>query len=79
MKWTCARDGVWRSITHGPDGTDYPNKIVYSEIVSPERLVCAHGRDADAGDVQFQVKVSFAGQGGDRTLLRLAEHSAKMS
>ena len=33
--------GVWRFVMHAPDGTDYPNKIVYSEIVRPERLVGA--------------------------------------
>src|SRR5262245_20518597 len=31
--------GMWRFIMHGPDGTDYPNRIVYREIVEPERLV----------------------------------------
>jgi uncharacterized protein YndB with AHSA1/START domain len=29
--------GVWRSVMHGPDGTDYPNKIVYTEVVRSER------------------------------------------
>ena len=23
--------GVWRFVMHGPDGTDYPNVIIYSE------------------------------------------------
>lgn len=31
--------GVWRHVMHGPDGRDYPNKIVYREIVRPERIV----------------------------------------
>jgi len=31
--------GVWRFVMHGPDGVDYNNKIVYLEIVKPERLV----------------------------------------
>ena len=48
--------GVWRFIMHGPDGTDYPNKIVYTEIVKPERLVYDHGGDGDVDDAQFQVK-----------------------
>ena len=51
--------GVWRFIMHGPDGTDYPNKIVYTEIVKPERLVYDHGGDGDVDDAQFQVMVSF--------------------
>jgi uncharacterized protein YndB with AHSA1/START domain len=36
-------DGVWKQVMHGPDGTDYPNKSVFKEIVKPERLVYSHG------------------------------------
>jgi uncharacterized protein YndB with AHSA1/START domain len=35
--------GHWRFVMHGPDGTDYPNEIVYREINSPERLTYRHG------------------------------------
>ena len=70
--------GVWRFIMHGPDGTDYPNKIVYTEIVKPERLVYDHGGDADAEDVQFQVTVSFAEEGGKtRLTMRLLFESSE--
>ena len=31
--------GTWQYVMHGPDGTDYPNKIVFTEVVAPERLV----------------------------------------
>src|SRR5262245_3424249 len=41
--------GVWRYLMHGPDGTDYPNKVVYLEIVRPERIVCDHGDGGQAG------------------------------
>lgn len=34
--------GVWGHVMHGPDGTDYDNKIVYREIAEPERLVYSH-------------------------------------
>ena len=27
--------GVWRFMMHGPDGTDYPNRIVFIEVVEP--------------------------------------------
>ncbi len=27
---------------HGPDGTDYQNKIIYEEVLRPERLVYSH-------------------------------------
>lgn len=60
--------GVWRFIMHGPDGNDYPNKIVYSEVVKPERLVYAHGGDGDSDDVAFNVTVSFIDEGGKTRL-----------
>jgi uncharacterized protein YndB with AHSA1/START domain len=53
--------GVWRFIMHGPDGTDYPNKIVYLEIEKPERLVYDHGDDGQPG--YFRVTVTFVEQG----------------
>lgn len=34
--------GVWRFVMHGPDGTDYQNKIIYTEIAEPERLAYSH-------------------------------------
>ena len=53
--------GVWRFIMHGPDGTDYPNRIVYREIVKPERLVYDHSDDK--GNDHFQATVTFVTQG----------------
>jgi uncharacterized protein YndB with AHSA1/START domain len=34
--------GVWEFIMHGPDGTDYPNKNLFVEVVAPERVVFDH-------------------------------------
>ena len=53
--------GVWRFTMHGPDGTDYPNKITYLEIVKPERLVYYHGDQGEPG--YFQSTVTFAEEG----------------
>ncbi|CAG7646581.1 SRPBCC family protein [Paenibacillus allorhizosphaerae] len=53
--------GVWRYVMHGPDGTDYDNKITYREVERPERLVYSHGDGED--DEQFRVTVTFAEQG----------------
>ncbi|MGC1274954.1 MAG: SRPBCC family protein [Planctomycetaceae bacterium] len=61
--------GVWRFIMHGPDGTDYPNKVVFSEVVKPSRLVYAHGGD-DKGLAHFHVTVTFDEQDG-RTALTM--------
>ncbi len=55
--------GVWRFVMHGPDGVDYENKIVYIEIVKPERLVYSH-----VSGPQFHVTVTFTDQ-DDKTKL----------
>jgi uncharacterized protein YndB with AHSA1/START domain len=34
--------GTWRFVMHGPDGTDYQNKIVYVDVARPERLTYDH-------------------------------------
>ncbi|GIF38921.1 SRPBCC family protein [Actinoplanes xinjiangensis] len=38
--------GVWEFVMHGPDGTDYPEWITWTEIVPPERIVLLHGESA---------------------------------
>lgn len=60
--------GSWRFVMHGPDGTDYPNKILYHEVVRPERLVYDHSDDVDAGGIHFQVTVSFTEHAGKTRL-----------
>ena len=58
--------GAWRFIMHGPDGVDYPNRIVYTEIVPPERLAYDHGDDSDAPG--FHTTVTFVEENGKTTL-----------
>ncbi len=53
--------GVWRHVMHGPDGVDYPNEVVYLEIVRPERLVYDH-----VSAPRFQSTITFD-QEGDKT------------
>lgn len=65
--------GVWRFIMRGPDGTDYPNEIVYDEIVEPERLVYTHGSNEENGLEQFQVTVTFVEQEGSKTELTMQQ------
>ncbi len=63
--------GVWRYIMHGPDGTDYKNKIAYHEVVRPERLAYSHGGDfGDGGEERegFEVTVTFDEQDGKTRL-----------
>ncbi|HEX3814282.1 MAG TPA: SRPBCC family protein [Mycobacteriales bacterium] len=35
--------GEWDFVLHGPDGTDYPEWISWTEIVPPERIALLHG------------------------------------
>ena len=60
--------GVWRFIMHGPDGVDYKNKIVFLEVVKPERLVYKHAGDEGDEPVNFHVTVTFAEQNGKTRL-----------
>src|SRR5215470_16562244 len=63
--------GVWRFIMHGPDGTDYPNRIVYREIVKPQRLVYDHAEDKPDPVVDFRTTVTFEELGSGRTKVTL--------
>jgi uncharacterized protein YndB with AHSA1/START domain len=56
--------GRWRFIMHGPDGTDYSNRIVYQEVVQPERLVFLHGEDVDDDPGAFHVTLTLEDLGG---------------
>ncbi|MBI5794465.1 SRPBCC domain-containing protein [Candidatus Uhrbacteria bacterium] len=49
--------GRWRFIMHGPDGTDYPNHIVFTQIKVPELI--AHDHGGDDGKVHFRAVVTF--------------------
>ena len=35
--------GEWDFVMHGPDGTDYPEWITWTEIAPPERIALLHG------------------------------------
>ena len=71
--------GVWRFIMHGPDGTDYHNKVVFVEVVKPERLVYDHGPEGESDIKEFHVTVTFDEEGGKTrlTLRMVAESTAE--
>lgn len=50
--------GMWHYTMHGPDGTDYPNKTIYHEVVTHSRLVYDHGGYDDRPPL-FRVTVTF--------------------
>jgi uncharacterized protein YndB with AHSA1/START domain len=56
---------------HGPDGTAYPNKGVFFEVMKPERMVYSNAgsKKGDPG-AQFEATWTFEAQ-GDKTKLTL--------
>ena len=58
--------GEWIFTMHGPDGTDYPNEIVYLEVVRPERLTYTHGPAPI-----FDVEVTFEELSENKTALTM--------
>ena len=63
--------GRARYIMHGPDGTDYPNRLSFKEVKAPELLTYAHGAADDAGPDDFQVRVLFEALGPKSTKLTM--------
>ena len=63
--------GAWRHILHGPDGTDFPNLAVFTEVVPPERIGFRHYTTADPeGDPNYTNLTTFEAVPGG-TLVRM--------
>lgn len=56
-------NGAWEFTMHGPDGRDYPNKIIFLEIMKPERLTYKHAGGDGTEPVRFDVTVTFEADG----------------
>jgi uncharacterized protein YndB with AHSA1/START domain len=55
--------GVWRFVMHGPDGTDYGDRVIFREVVDSVRLVYDHGDDSGESSM-FRSTVTFEDEGG---------------
>lgn len=62
--------GAWRFVMHGPDGTDYPNRIVFREIDPPSRIAYDNGWDLPGAPVDFTAVLALDADGA-RTKLSL--------
>jgi uncharacterized protein YndB with AHSA1/START domain len=60
--------GVWRLTMRGPDGIDYKNRIIFLEVVKPERLVFKHEPDEGSEPVGHETTVTFAKEGAKTRL-----------
>ena len=65
--------GRWRFDMHAPNGTIYPNRIEYLEIVPNERLVFDHGLDQDDDPNRFRVTITFDEQSDKKTVLMMRQ------
>ena len=63
-KFELKPEGVWLFTMHGPDGSDYPNKIVFMEIDRPARLVYRHSDDEGVEPIRFHSEVTFKEENG---------------
>ncbi|PSJ36525.1 SRPBCC family protein [Allosphingosinicella deserti] len=61
--------GEWVFVMHGPDGTDYPEWILWTEIVTPERIALLHGESRDDSNAFVSV-LTFAAM-GDATRIEM--------
>jgi uncharacterized protein YndB with AHSA1/START domain len=64
--------GEWLFVMHGPDGTDYKNRIVYLEVVNPERLVYNHFGEEGDEEEKFQTTVIFRDWGSTTEVIMRA-------
>jgi uncharacterized protein YndB with AHSA1/START domain len=69
--------GQWLFTMHGPDGTDYPNRIIYRKITPPSYMAWDHdgGEDDPSGHRFFGELELFAEGNKTRIQLRMTESS----
>ena len=49
---------------HGPDGTDYPNLMSFTDVTPPERIAYVHGSGEDPDPHAFEGAVTFEDEDG---------------
>jgi len=60
-------------VFHGPDGTNYDNRMVFLEVKRPERLVFDHGTDRDDDPGSFRTTITFDEQSNGKTVVTLRQ------
>ncbi|HZZ76802.1 MAG TPA: SRPBCC family protein [Puia sp.] len=55
--------GIWELTMHGPDGTDYPNKSIFREVLPLKKIVYEH-----ISDPHIVATITFEKQ-GNQTLM----------
>jgi len=66
--------GVWKLVMHGPDGTDYPNRSVFKEVVMPEWISFSlSGGRKDGPVLSFEMTWTFAALENRRTRVTIRQ------
>ena len=63
--------GSWRFIMRNPDGIDYRIRLIYTEVVRPERIGFDHRGDDNHDAPGFHVDVTFIALAPGRTELTM--------
>ena len=64
--------GHWDYTMHGPDGVDYPNHSVFTEIVRPSLIAKTHGGGREgAPGADFHMHATFETVEDNKTLLTM--------
>ncbi len=71
--------GAWNHTMHGPDGTNYPNKSVFLEVVRHERIVYSNAGGKERGPaMNFTATWTFEADGDQtRVTIRMVFDSAQ--
>jgi uncharacterized protein YndB with AHSA1/START domain len=64
---------TWRFDMVAPDGTVYPNRMVFLEVHAPERLVYDHDGGEDGDPRCFRVTITFDEQADGKTVVTLRQ------
>ncbi|MGA7720993.1 MAG: SRPBCC family protein [Ignavibacteriaceae bacterium] len=60
--------GIWNLTMHGPDGTGYINKMIYTKIINQELIVYKHDATLENEAGEFETTVIFEEQGNKTKL-----------
>jgi uncharacterized protein YndB with AHSA1/START domain len=63
--------GVWRLVMHGPDGTDYPNESIFTEVIPYERIANSLTGGKKGGPVVQMEKVTTFEEEAGGTLVTM--------
>lgn len=70
--------GRWRFDMIAPDGTCYPNRMVFKRIERPALIEADHGVDDDNDPNMFHMRVTFDEQSNGKTVVTLRQiHPSK--